>query len=72
MEAHVSKYIKSKAWQKNTNDNNEHDNPSVHAFDHEKDFLGGHKIDHCQCDKLVKQALDLRSKFLHRKKSSFL
>ncbi|KAG0356643.1 hypothetical protein BG005_004431 [Podila minutissima] len=50
---------KKLAGQKNTNDNKEHDNPSVHAFDHEKDVLGGCKIDHRQRDELVKQAMDL-------------
>ncbi|KAG0337478.1 hypothetical protein BG000_005340 [Podila horticola] len=72
MEAHASKYVKSKAWQKNTNDDKEHDNPSARAFDREKDVLGGRKIDHRQRDELVKQALDLGSKFSRGKKSSFL
>lgn len=70
MEAHASKYIKSKAWQKNND--KEHDNPSARAFDREKDVLGGRKIDHRQRDELVKQSLDLGSKFARGKKSSFL
>ncbi|KAF9285450.1 hypothetical protein BGZ74_001490 [Mortierella antarctica] len=72
MEAHAFKYIKSKAWQKDTDDNKEHNNPSARAFDHEKDVLGGRKIDHYQRDELVKQALHLGSKFSRGKKSSFL
>ncbi|KAF9276160.1 hypothetical protein BGZ74_003741, partial [Mortierella antarctica] len=72
MEAHASKYIKFKAWQKNTNNNKKHDKPSARAFDHEKDVLGRRKINHRQRDELVEQALDLRSKFSHGMKNSFL
>ncbi|KAF9992442.1 hypothetical protein BGZ80_003648 [Entomortierella chlamydospora] len=66
-EAHATKYVKSKAWQQNAEDN-----PSARPFDREKDVLGGRRIDHRQRDELVKQAMDLGSKFSRGKKSSFL
>ncbi|KAG0276029.1 hypothetical protein BGZ96_003500 [Linnemannia gamsii] len=69
MESHSNQYIKSKAWQK---DDKEHDNPSARAFDREKDVLGGRRVDHRQRDDLVKQAMDLGSKFSKGKSSRFL
>jgi hypothetical protein len=69
-DSHANKYVKSKAWQKN--DDKEHDNPSARPFDREKDVLGGRRIDHRQRDELVKQAMDLGSKFSRGKKSAFL
>lgn len=69
-DSHSTSYVKSKAWQKT--DDKEHDNPSARPFDREKDVLGGRRIDHRQRDELVKQAMDLGSKFSRGKKGSFL
>ncbi|KAG9327481.1 hypothetical protein KVV02_000430 [Mortierella alpina] len=71
LNSHSNKYVKSKAWQKN---DKEHDNPSARPFDREKDVLGvgGRKVDHRQRDELVKNAMDLGSKFSRGKKSAFL
>ncbi|KAG0326049.1 hypothetical protein BGZ99_010188 [Dissophora globulifera] len=66
-DAHSTKYVKSKAWQKETEDN-----PSARPFDREKDVLGGRRIDHRQRDELVKQASDLGSKFARGKGNSFM
>lgn len=57
MEEHADKYLKSKAWEK------AEDNPSARAFDREKDVLGGRRMDHRKREDLVKQSMELGSKF---------